>query len=315
MEDLIDILPDLRAKPYDIPTADGGSVRSYLCLGGNASTAPKPIALLLQGSSPDSVFAREGNSVMLPFGVVPFMHHRSDWHLVVVEKREVLLGQHFESSDMGDGRRICALNPVRVLAADAARVASFFARLDCYDGTDFMVVGHSSGSDVAPLVAQLCSEVTLVGMLAPGGGPGLFTHWITLRARLRRGDITAQEFTAEYQSAIDTCRCLLRHPDTADDESYLLWGSGIAGGVEEHMAPLDVPIFMGIASLDPAEAADLIAAKLIARGKQVTIRNYLGCDHGFFENSNGETRNHQHEVIDDLVAWAGANRGRPDDSS
>jgi dienelactone hydrolase len=304
MDNLIDIIPDLQAKPFDIPAGNGGVIRSYLCLGGNADTAPKRLVLLLQGSSSSSVFARKDNSVMLPFGVVPLMRHRPDWHLVVVEKRGVSLGQYFESSGTGDGRKISALNPIQVLAADAARVVDFFARSVYYDGTDILVVGHSSGSDVAPLVAQLCSQVTLVGMLASGGGPGLFMHWASLRASLRRGDISAQEFTMEYQAGIDTCRDLLRHPETADDESYNLWGSGVASGVEEQMENLSVPVFMAIPSLDPAETADLVAAKLIARGKQVTIRNYLNCDHGFFENAHGEMKNRQYEVTDDLVAWA-----------
>ena len=78
----------------------------------------------------------------------------------------------------------------------------------------------------------------------------------------------------------------MQHPDTVDDECYLHWGSGLEGGVEERTGELRVPVFAALPSGDRAtEAADIVVARLVAAGRDVTVRHYIGCDHGFFDAS------------------------------
>jgi dienelactone hydrolase len=70
---------------------------------------------------------------------------------------------------------------------------------------------------------------------------------------------------------------------------------------------LNVPIFLGIASEDrssPPESADLVVAAFVRAGERnLTIRNYIGCDHGLFRSENGQAENCQGEVVSDVMRW------------
>jgi pimeloyl-ACP methyl ester carboxylesterase len=310
MAQRISVIPGLQAMPLDVIADDGYSVRAYLCLAHESDLRPKPILVLLQGSRPSSVFARSEQGVALPVGVAPLLPYLDQWHLVLVEKRGVGLSETIAGGSPR-ARSVHSQNPQARRVSDVSSVVDHLVRSTCFDGSDVMVVGHSAGSDEAPLVACRNPAVTQVAMLAPAGGSGLFMYCASLRHRLHRGEISEADFVEQYGTAMRQFAQIMASPATADDACHKLWGSGAMGGVERHLGDLRVPVFMAIATEDqvsPPEAADLLATTMLALGKDLTVQHYLGCDHWFVCHDGQCAESYQDQVIRDLLCWASARR-------
>ena len=165
MDNTIGIIPGLEAMPIGIPGEDHrrhGETRgpvAYLCLGDGADLSPKPVVVMLQGSSPSSVFARrDDGAVELPFGLVPLLQHRPTGTWLWWRSEALISGAGSEAGAMARGERLAAQNLPDVRAGDIARIVDVVAGSEYFDGSDILVAGHSGGSDEAPLAA-LASEL------------------------------------------------------------------------------------------------------------------------------------------------------------
>ena len=99
-------------------------------------------------------------------------------------------------------------------------------------------------------------------------------------------------------------------PDSAEryyGHSFRRWASfGFAQQLED-MLQLSMPILLAIASEDtpsPPFGADLAVAAFVKQGKDnLTVHNYPGYDHGYFEEGPSGPVSRHPMVVRDLLAW------------
>jgi len=86
--------------------------------------------------------------------------------------------------------------------------------------------------------------------------------------------------------------------------SYRRWSSHCSGQVLADLLKVEIPVFLGIPSLDQCEGADLAVAEFVRCGKKnLTYRNYINYDHGFFEHAGERVECRHAEVLADILAW------------
>ena len=67
---------------------------------------------------------------------------------------------------------------------------------------------------------------------------------------------------------------------------------------------VEIPVFLGIPSLDRCEGADLAVAEFVRHDKtNLTYRNYVNYDHGFFEHIQGRAECRHSLVLADILQW------------
>ena len=78
---------------------------------------------------------------------------------------------------------------------------------------------------------------------------------------------------------------LLKMNDLVFDAQGNIYVTDCSGTVMADLLGIDIPVFLGIPSLDRCEGIDLVVAEFVKYGKaNLTYRNYIHYDHGFFEH-------------------------------
>ena len=151
-------------------------------------------------------------------------------------------------------------------------------------------------------------RVTHLGLFGFGAGHGPLDCFINLRKDFMSEKISESKFIEKYKYYAESFEDIYRHKDSLEKyfwgHTYKRWASFSNFPLMNEMLSLDIPIYLGIASLDrnsTAESSDLIICEFIKSGKtNLTYRHYMNCDHGFIRN-NGD--NLQHEVSKDIIDW------------
>lgn len=308
----IKALPCIDLVEMAVPREDGSFVTAYLCVDEGAEVAPKGVILLLHGSGGNSVFARgEDGRLYQPIFSTELGSFRNEWNIVVVEKRGVRLGDHEIHRDPQRSREYTEHATRGGRVADVVRVIDALPALGLFDDSRLLLIGHSEGSKVAAGVAARSRHITHLALLGAGAGHGLFDSLLGLRRQLAGGAISAEQFQASYETLVDDFRDIAADPSALEKfwagHTYARWASYAFHPMSGDLLQIEIPIFLGIASEDrssPPGSADLIVAAFVRAGKRnLTVRNYLGCDHGLFQCENGKAENRQGEVLSDVMRW------------
>jgi pimeloyl-ACP methyl ester carboxylesterase len=295
-----------------VPREDGSYITAYLCLDEGAEVAPKPVILLLHGSGGNSVIPRgEDGRIYQPIFSDALGRFRREWNIMVVEKRGVRLGDYEIHRDPERSREYTQHATRDGRVADVVRVVDALPELGLFDHSQLLLIGHSEGWKVAAGVAAKSRDITHLALLGAGAGHGLFDCLLTLRRELACGTIEAEQFEGLYQRLVDDFRDIAADPCSLEKfwsgHTYVRWASYAFSPMSDDLLQVEIPIFLGIAFEDrssPPESADLIVAAFVRAGKRnLTIRNYIGCDHGLFRHEDGQTENCQGEVLSDVMRW------------
>ncbi|MBT4502017.1 MAG: alpha/beta hydrolase [Gemmatimonadetes bacterium] len=289
--------------------ADGSDIVVY-ALEDPEQRMARPSIVLLHGSGADSVFpqSERGTSVPLLFGALCEMRDR--WNVYLVEKRGIQFGQCAPPGGAENaGREYLEGESYEGRVADVCAVLDELAAERAGEGLPFVVIGSSEGSGVAAGVAARHCAPTHIALLPFSACHGLADSLTGLRDELARGEITAEEFQEQYDWLVETFRDVLGESRDALDRylwghSYLRWSSYCSGQVMADLLKVDIPVFLGIPSLDQCEGVDLAVEEFVRCGKKnLTYRNYINYDHGFFEHVGDRVECRHAEVLADILEW------------
>jgi len=313
----IQMKPDGELLPLAISRSDGSSITAYFYTRSGGDLQKKPAIFLLHGSGANSVFSRSESGLAYPLLFEALHEVRNDWNIFFVEKRGVCFGD-----DTGfDGFERCSQEYLEWATyqnrvSDVCRVLDMFSEWKVIDPSLVVIIGSSEGSDVATGVAATSSYPTHIALLPLSAGHGLFDGLLSLRKELEQGKITTDEFHEQYDWLVDTFREI--HGDSRNSiekglwgHSYRRWSSHCSGAVLSDLLEITIPIFLGIPSLDPAESIDWVVTESVRQGrKNLTYRNYVGYDHGFFEHTDGRAECRHHQVLKDILDWVARTSGQ-----
>lgn len=289
--------------------ADGSDIVVY-ALEDPDRRGVRPSIVLLHGSGADSVFpqSERGMSTSLLFGALCEIRDR--WNVYLVEKRGIRFGQCAppEGAENAD-REYLEGASYEGRVADVCAVLDELATERTGENRPLVVIGSSEGSDVAAGVAARHGAPTHVALLPFSAGHGLADSLTGLRGELDRGEITAEEFQEQYDWLVETFRGVFGESGDRLDRflwghSYRRWRSHCSGQVMVDLLGVEIPVFLGIPSLDRCEGVDLAVAEFVKRGKgNLTYRNYINYDHGFFEHVGERVECRHAEVLADILEW------------
>jgi pimeloyl-ACP methyl ester carboxylesterase len=295
----------------EAPRLDGTLIDVYLCSDKDGKLSPKPMIIFLHGSGGDSVFAREEeHKWYFPFMFKPLRDLAEDWHVIFIEKRGVKLGDWvgFSGYDKCSKEYIeYATRDARI--EDASRVIEYLIAQNLYDGSVLLLIGHSEGGHVASGVAAINHNITHLALFPFSAGHGLFEGLVNLREKLAANKISAQEFLQEYDKEVSRYRDIRKNSDSINKQhgghAYRRWYSYCFGQPLEDLLKVKIPIFLGVGTLDgSAVGTDLVIAEFVKAGKtNLSYRNYINYDHGFFEHKGDKIENHQKDTLLDLMQW------------
>lgn len=236
------------------------------------------------------------------------------------------MGIHFGDSEPEGGARNADADYVRGASyegrvSDVCRVLDRFQEEHRDLGRPLVLIGSSEGSDIAVGVAAKHGAPTHIALLPFSAGHGLYDSLAGLRDELTQRAVSAAEFKEQYDWLVSTFRDVLGPSGDSIDRylwghSYRRWNSHCSGRVMADLLSIDIPVFLGIPSLDRCEGIDLVVAEFVRHGKtNLTYRNYLNYDHGFFEHIEGRVECRHSRVLSDILKWVQTNVGDEHPSS
>lgn len=314
---VLDPAPGLHVLKLEVPRRDGTSVVAYVSSDGQGQLSPKPVILLLHGSGGDSIFAKKGEQVFTPFLFGSLQSLIKDWNIVCIEKRGVSLGDFVGFSGFeGCSPEYIEYATRETRIKDTCYVVSYLIKQELYNGSTFLLIGHSEGAHVAAGVASASKSVTHLALFPFSAGHGLFDGLVDLREQQKANTITAEDFKQEYDRLVGTFREIRTNARSKakvfKGHTYRRWASYSFGAPLIDLLKIDIPVFLGIGSLDQtAIGTDWIVAEFVKEAKDnLTYRNYVNYDHAFFWHGEGVVENRQNEVLRDLIEWVKASTGQ-----
>ena len=296
-----------------VPREDGSDIIVYGLADGEHRSS-RPSIVLLHGSGANSVFPQSGVRTNVPLLFGALCEVRDEWVVYFVEKRGICFGQ----CEPEGGAENASIDYLRG-ASCQGRVSDVCCVLDklladrAGPEPPLVVIGSSEGSDIAVGVAARHRAPTHIALLPFSGGHGLYDSLTELRSELARGSITAEEFQEQYDWLVCTFRDVLGASRDSIDRhlwghTYRRWSSHCSGTVMADLLGIDIPVFLGIPSLDRCEGIDLVVAEFVKHGKaNLTYRNYINYDHGFFEHIGGRVECRHSRVLTDILKWVQTN--------
>ena len=306
----ITIESGLELRCFEVAREDRSLVIAYLLTDTGAQVGTKPAIVLLHGSGADSVFPRVDGTLYHSLLFDALKDVRDKWNVLFVEKRGVRFGDHAA----GHGFKNCTKEYLEWASyegrvSDVCRVLDALSQRQLIADSPLLIIGSSEGSDVAAGVAAASCYPTHVALLPCSAGHGLHDSLVWFRKELERGDITVEEFQNQYDWLVDKFRDVLGGSRNSTEKSlwghsYRRWSSHCSGAVLSDLLKVQIPIFLGIPSLDQTEGIDGVVAEFVKHGKRnLTYRNYIGYDHGFFEHTGGRPKCRHREVLRDILKW------------
>jgi pimeloyl-ACP methyl ester carboxylesterase len=303
----------LNVVKLEVPRRDGTSVVAYVSSDGQGQLSPKPVILLLHGSGGDSVFARKGDQVFTPFLFGSLQSLIKHWNIVCIEKRGVSLGDFVGFSGFeGCSPEYIEYATREARIEDTCCVVRHLVEQKLNDGSTFLLIGHSEGSHVAAGMASESKRITHLALFPFSAGHGLFDGLVDLREQLKANAISAEDFKKKYHRLVGTFREIRTDARSKANEfkahTYRRWASYSFGAPLRDLLKIDIPVFLGIGSLDQtAIGTDWVVAEFVKEGKDnLTYRNYVNYDHAFFLHGEDGVENRQNEVLRDLMEWVKA---------
>jgi len=295
---------------FEVPREDDSLISCYLRRDKAVELRKKSIIFLLQGSGANSFFSEKDGKCYTPLLFGALGHLVEDWHVIGIEKRGVQLGD-FKSFHgcAGVSQEYIEHATLSRRVNDVDHVINYLKSANnLYDENEIVVIGHSEGSDVAAGVAAKNPNVTHLVLLGFSAAHGLFDAFISLRRQLNSGKISRQEFVEKYDWLISKYRDIRANPESFEEfygHTYKRWASYCFDASLQNLAAITIPIFLGIGSLDEnAIGSDYFVADLVRREKDnLTYKNYLDCDHGFFKHCGDKSESIHNEVVDDIMKW------------
>ena len=304
-----------KVRPEDVGfrafavASDSGAAEVYVSTEGRPADTLRtlPLVVYLQGSGHGPIYSgppdRLSHVLMLKPTDFP------GYHVAVVGKPDA----PFWALQRGDatpayhraltlGRRV----------ADASAVIDALAAQPWVDGSRVVVVGHSEGAQVAPVLAVANGHVTHVAALAASGLSQAVDFVVDVRRRVRAGELSFEEGEARIAALHDQVRRIEAAPTAADSlwrgHSYRRWSSFFEPPLDAFLS-LDVPIFVAVGVDDeasPVESADVLPVAFLLAGKENLTYRAWPTDHRFQQAlSSGERVDRRPEVVGALLAWLG----------
>ena len=162
-------------------------------------------------------------------------------------------------------------------------------------------------------MASASKSITHLALFPFSAGHGLFDGLVDLREQLDASAISAEDFKQKYERLVDTFRQIRTDARSKAKEfkshTYRRWASYSFGAPLKDLLKVDIPVFLGIGSLDQtAIGTDWVVAEFVKEEKDnLTCRNYVNYDHAFFWHGEDRVENRQNEVLHDLMEWVKAN--------
>lgn len=303
------VSPGVDISVSRVRRADGSDIAVY-ALGDPDPGHSRRRIILLHGSGCDSVFPRTTTGTSVPLLFDPLWEVRHEWDVYFVEKRGVCFGQCAPP----EGAK--AASPEYLQGASyEGRVSDVCCVLDQIDTgrigvkSPTVLIGSSEGSSVAVGVAAKHHAPTHIALLPFSAGHGLHDCLVTLRSELAQGAITAVQFHNQYEWLVSTFRDVFGPSRDSVDKflwghSYRRWSSHCSGAALADLLAVNIPVFLGIPSLDRCEGTDFVVAEFVRlRKTNLTYRNYVNYDHGFFERIGDCVECRHREVLADIFEW------------
>jgi len=301
--------PGVELAVLRIPRDDGSDIIVY-ALADGVQRSHRPAIILLHGSGANSVFPCLGGCTSVPLLFGELCKMRDEWNVYFVEKRGVCFGQREPKGGAANaGAEYLKGASYETRVADVCCVLEklFADRPD--PERPLVLIGSSEGGDIAVGVAATHAAPTHIALLPFSGGHGLHDSLAGLRDELAQGAITAEEFQEQYDWLVNTFREVLGPAGDSLDtclwgHTYRRWSSHCSGTVLADLLGIDIPVFLGIPSLDRCEGIDLVVAEFVRHGKpNLTYRNYINHDHGFFEHVGERVVCRHAQVLADILEW------------
>jgi dienelactone hydrolase len=272
---------------------------------------PLPLAVFIQGSGCHSVFRREGERI------VPTSGHASLVDAVAGRARGLIVEkpgvEPFDAPDSMDARScsetfrkehsLARWTQAIEASMEAAR------RLPGVKPDGALIIGHSEGALVACRVARERPGIVSHEADVAGGAASQLASLVVLAREGRLMEEASSDPDERVRLLLDGWRKVQAAPEATDryflGHPYLRWSSFLASSPMEELAVVDARIRIAQGLADEAVdagSAELLAAHLIARGRDVTLDLVPGASHDF--RIPGEpSRDGWREMLDRAVAW------------
>lgn len=270
-------MPDAVAgAPFERHNIDDGAGRriSYYLSRPKASKAP--LLLLIQGSGCLPVLEeRQGATSSTVFNMIPFAQE-GRFSVMVVEKpfasQRPAQGQPCSASFNNDFTADSWLHALQASLRDA-RKSSWV------DPRRTLVFGHSEGAVLATMLAGRDGAITDVVAIGGSGTTQLY-DFIVHAYR------TCFDAPACLQDVENKARAISRKPHSATDfawgHPYKRWSSFFRIEPSEELLRSKARVYIAFGTADkavPALSQEIMVAKLLAAGRDVTVRRVPDADH------------------------------------
>lgn len=332
------------AQPPRAPAAQGAPAADKADVGTTHADAPAPIVpevppevlkvplvVFVQGSGCGSHFVKVGDKVGSTTGF-PVIHDalKGRGRVMVVEKPGV--EPFFQPRNPGGADEATELfKSEHTLDRWAEAVeASIRSALELpgIDPTRVLVMGHSEGGIVAARVAADEPRVTHVACLAGGGPTQLYDFIRMAREGGAEGHGTGESGSGgmfghvsddpakRVQWVMDSWADIMKDPMSTEKSwlghPYRRWSTFCATSPAEELSRSKARVYIAQGTRDESvepSTGDMLAATLLAKGRDVTFNRVEAGDHGFFlpgEQAPGAPPakdNGWNRVMTDVVEW------------
>ena len=266
----------VEGTPFERYIIDDGSGRKVTYYLSRPRTGVAPLMLMIQGSGCLPVFVqRDGKPSSTLFNMIPFAHE-SRFAVLVVDKpfagEERPAGQPC-SADFN--RNFTAESWLHALQASLthARKANWI------DLRRTLVFGHSEGAVMATLLAASDGRVTDAVVIGGSGTTQLYDFIV--HAHRTCFDVPRCVADVEIKA-----RAIASNPDSATDfawgHPFKRWTSFFRVDPGEALLRSKARVYIAFGTADqavPAFSQEIMVAKLLAAGRDVTVRRVPDADH------------------------------------
>jgi dienelactone hydrolase len=286
----------------------GRRITAYLSVA--RGKEPRPLAVFVLGSGPQSLFQKHGDRVGGGLHYVMLDAARNRVRVLVVEKPGVkfLDMPKRPGATEGASREFVEEHTLPRWAEAVGAALRAAHSLPDVDSSRTLALGHSEGGIVAARVAAENPRVTHVASLA-GGGPNQLFDLAELARRGDFGDPKA-DARARVQAVYDGWAKIQRDAQSADKvlwgHPYRRWSSFLASSTGEELARSKVRIYLAHGTDDKQShvvTQDVLYADLLARGRDVTAERLEGADHGFYAKGERGYPAGMKDVLGRVVDW------------
>jgi len=265
-----------------------------------------PLVIYVHGSGHQSHFQRAGDRILPGNGhatLADLAQGRA--RVVIVEKPGVAL---YESLSTPATTAFRSEHTLERWAEAVGAAAIAARRLGGVDTSRMLLVGHSEGGLVAARVAARLREVTHVALLG-GGGPSqlldllLLAREGTFFTRVSSDPATREAFVLAQWDSIRA------DPESADREffghPYRRWASFLRDSPLWELRRTSAKVFVAQGEADRAVARasfDMLAAELLAWGREPVIRLVPGADHSFVVRGSPPVDGWS-AILGDILDW------------